>query len=168
MSKNYAMVNGVKIELPDDVDELTFTRKPVEKEQKSPFARLEKGEEYFRIEISGKVKEDTEAKWKIDDDCYSVANYCTDKTMMEQRALHETLNRLLWKYSEEHGGDNEWDNDCKHWGIYKRSDEAEPLACYSCVAMYCGAIFFKDKETAQSAIEEIVKPFMAEHPDFVW
>lgn len=168
MSKNYAMVNGVKIELPDDVDELTFTRKTVEEEKKSPFTRVKKGDKYFNIEIDGKVDEDVEEEWDIDADCYSVANYCTDKVMMEQRALHETLNRLLWRYSEEHGGDNKWENLNAHWFICKETNEMELDTIYHITIKNNGIIYFKDQETAKSAIKEIVKPFMAEHPEFVW
>lgn len=29
-----------------------------------------------------------------------------------------------------------------------------------------GAIYFESNKTAEAAIEEIVKPFIAEHPDF--
>lgn len=31
-----------------------------------------------------------------------------------------------------------------------------------------GTIYFSTKEKAQQAIEDVVEPFMAEHPDFVW
>lgn len=167
MSKNYAMVNGIKIELPDDVDELTFTRKPVEEEKKSPFAKVKKGDKYFRIEIDGEVVEDVEEEWEIDDNCHSVANYCTNKEMMEQRALHEILNRLLWRYSEERGGDSEWDGENRHWVICENKDEMEFTTEYHCMVKN-GVVHFKDREIAQSAIEEIVKPFMTEHPEFVW
>lgn len=95
------------------------------------------------------------------------ANYCTDKAMMEQRALHETLNRLLWRYSEEHGGDNEWNDKNIHWFISKSEQYGfTKSACK--YDKYNGVVYFKDAETAQSAIEEIVKPFMEQHPELVW
>ena len=32
----------------------------------------------------------------------------------------------------------------------------------------CGDVYFRKKEVAEAAIEEVVKPFMAAHPEFVW
>jgi hypothetical protein len=31
-----------------------------------------------------------------------------------------------------------------------------------------GAVYFEDKQTAEKAIEEIVMPFVADHPEFRW
>ena len=31
-----------------------------------------------------------------------------------------------------------------------------------------GCIYFYSKSIAQKAIEEIIRPFMKEHPDFIW
>lgn len=166
MSKNYAMVNGVKIDLPDDVDKLTFTRKPLEKKKKSPFERANNYESYFHITPWGKISETLEEGYDCDNEIFDVANYCTDKTMMEQRALHEILNRLLWRYSEEHGGDSEWNEENLHWSIICKCGIIIPVSAN--VVKENGVIYFKNKETAQSAIEEIVKPFMTEHPGFVW
>ena len=163
MSENYLMLNGKRIDLTEEqVKTLTA------EEKKSPFERMKKGDKYFFIEYDGEVDEDTEAEVSDDDSCYSIANYCTDKAMMEQRALHETLNRILWRYSEERGGDNEW-NGCKyHWRIVKNEETKTFSTEYNSIIKEQGIIYFKNKETAQSAIEEIIKPFMKEHPKFVW
>lgn len=162
MSENYLMLNGKRIDLTEEqVKTLTA------EEKKSPFERVKKDDKYFRIEIDGEVIEDVEEEWKCDADCHSVANYCTDEEMMKQRALHEILNRLLWRYNEEHDGDNEpWNNMKVHFYIMRSIDYIGAAGSDYCKAQ--GVVYFKDKETAQSAIEEIVKPFMAEHPDFVW
>ena len=167
MSKNYAMVNGVKIELPDDVDELTFTRKPVKEEKKSPFTR-EKNNEFYFITAIGEIRSFQERYHDIDDRHFEVANYCTDKAMMEQQALRETLNRLLWRYSAQHGGDNEWDRIEIHWFITKdfTINKFRPISTTSLKDF--GAVHFCDETTAQSAIRDVVVPFMEEHPDFVW
>ena len=100
---------------------------------------------------------------------FFVGNYCTDKSLMEQRALHETLNRLLWRYSETNGGDsNPWPHGT-HWFIY--GDTANGLkmnVSANDAHKKQGTIYFKDGGTANAAIEEVVKPFMAAHPEFVW
>lgn len=168
MSKNYAMVNGVKIELPDNVDELTFTRKPVEEEKEGPFKRCEFEDYYFFIMSDGVVFFTTEEGRDLDDDRFAIANYCTDKDMMKQQALRETLNRLLWRYSAQHGGDNEWDRIEIHWFITKdfTNDKFRPISTTSLKDF--GAVHFCDETTAQSAIRDVVVPFMEEHPDFIW
>ena len=87
---------------------------------------------------------------------------------MEQRALHETLNRLLWRYSKEHGGDYEWNNETAHYAISMNTENGVFIVDYFERDKFNGVVYFKDESTAQSAIEEIVKPFMAGHPEFVW
>ena len=168
MSKNYAIINGVRLELPDDIGELTFTVKSVEEEKQSPFERVDKKRNYFFITRFGEIQETIELGEDFDDKRFAIANYCTDKTIMEQRALHETLNRLLWRYSEEHNGDSEWNGENIHWFITKdfTYNKFRPISTSSVKDF--GAVHFYDEETAQAAINEIVKPFMAEHPDFVW
>lgn len=163
MSENYLMLNGKRIDLTDEqVKTLTV------EEIKPPFARVEKCNEYVYIHFTGQIDTMREDYLPTDEKLFSVANYCTDKAMMEQRALHETLNRLLWRYSEEHGGDNEWDGYKYHWHILKSEESKTFSTEFNNVVKRQGTIYFADKETAQSAIEEIVKPFMAEHPEFVW
>lgn len=160
---NYLMLNGKRIELTEEqVKTLTA------EEKKNPFARGEFEDRYFSIMSDGVVFSCEEEGLDLDDKRFTIANYCTDKTMMEQRALHETLNRLLWRYSEEHGGDSEWDGHKTHYSIVRSTNTGKIYAGEWLMDKTNGVVYFKDEETAQSAIEEIVKPFMAEHPEFVW
>lgn len=129
------------------------------------------GKKYYFIDGCGRVNPRLDVGDGIDYEFYSVANYCRDEELMEQRALHETLNRLLWRYSETHGGDLPWsaDGEDPHWCIsivLRDPESAEPDWVYHVKTP--GVIYFKDRETTQSAIEEVVKPFLAEHPEFVW
>lgn len=160
-SENYLMLNGKRIDLTDEqVKTLTV------EEKKIPFERGEFEDRYFSIMSDGVVFSCAEEGLDLDGKRFAVANYCTDKAMMEQRALHEILNRLLWRYSEEHGGDNEWDGNNRHWSIIMT--DGDFITAFTYALKENGTIYFKDGGTAQSAIEEIVKPFMAEHPEFVW
>ena len=165
--ENYLMLDGKKYELSDD---LIDALRPAlaEPEEENPFERVESNTPYHFISYDGTVGSAHETYTLIDDGIFSAANYCTDKSLMEQRAMHETLNRLLWRYSEEHGGDNPWDGHHNHlYLFYDKTDRFFGVAA----AMYHhinGTVYFQDKETAEAAIEEIVKPFLAAHPDFVW
>lgn len=167
--ENYIMLDGRKFEI--DEKNLLLLRAIVgeeKKEKETPFARMYDKEYYF-IRSDGRVEVETESNSFCDDEHYKVANYCSDRELMCQRALHETLNRLLWQFSEENGGDNDWDKNASHYVIYhhKGSKDYYSVASYTYVS-YQGAVYFSSLKLAQEAIETIVKPFVAEHPDFVW
>jgi len=135
--------------------------------KKSSFERVPYGFEYYFVNGEGAVLAPSHLDSDRDKARYNAANYCTDKSLMEQRALHETLNRLLWRYSEEHGGDPEWDGEAYHWYIYCTSNGG---LSYTNVwsAKIPGIVYFGSKQIADSAINDIIKPFLADHPDFVW
>lgn len=144
----------------------------LEPEKKNPFDRLKYGATslYYFITAEGTVygKYDNCGGTEL---CrHFVANYCTDEKLMEQRALHEILNRLLWRYSMEHGGDEiDWSNpDQGRYVLYYnyRNKEWIPTSVFS--VRYLGNVYFISDEIAQAAIEEIIEPFMAEHPEFEW
>ena len=138
----------------------------LEPEKKNPF---ERADIYHVIGESGFVDKFHDNHDDTDDDFFKIANYCTDKELMEQRALHETLNRLLWRYSMEHGGDEiNWDdNTTKKWHILFDSitQQWDINVSYRQKTMMP---YFATSKTANDAIEEIIKPFMAEHPEFKW
>lgn len=161
--ENYIVINGKKAELtPEQLKALGI-------KMESPF-EFDTNQEYYFITSIGTVADGSKVNAP---ERHSVANYCTDPDLMKQRALHETLNRLLWRYSMEHKGDKiGWcspnsNATRKHTIYYDHSEEKWCIECWI-HSQSCGAIYFYDKETAQNAIEDIVKPFMAEHPEFKW
>lgn len=163
--KNFISINGRTIELTDEqVQQITDTGII----KKNPFERTERNKPYYWIDTMGGVEQTFEANFEVDALHYSRANYCTDKKMMKQRALHEILNRLLWRFSMENGGDEiDWNDESDKYYIYY----SYPMNCFSFGVAQCGKTnesYFIDKTTAERAIEEIIKPFMAEHPEFVW
>lgn len=164
--ENYICINGKKAELTEE----QMKALGIELPKASPFERVKLNKRYYGIGDGGTVFLSNEDNFHIDEERYKVGNYCTDKAIMEQRALHETLNRLLWRYSMEHDGDkmkwfpnNNGKHNCKivynHSGenfIILENDSYEDL----------GAVYFKTREIAENAIEEIVNPFMSAHPEF--
>lgn len=168
MPDNYLMLDGKKFELSP---ELVYALRPVvaEPEKKSPFDR-KVGENFYYIGSNGFVLTSHDANFAEDKEKYASANYCTDKSILEQRAMHETLNRLLWRYSEEHGGDKPWNgNDHDHWVIAAEFGDVQKINLnYFNFSKVFGVTYFCDEETALSAVQEIVNPFLAAHPDFVW
>ena len=136
------------------------------------FDRVRLGDTYYCIGIDGTITAWKEGYDNSDTNVYCNANYCRDEELMKQRALHETLNRLLWRYSETHGGDLPWDSidnkHYKHYFIFHGVGHGIETTSYSIGMKLQGVVYFKDEATAQAAIEEVVKPFLAEHPEFVW
>lgn len=155
---NYIVINGKRAELtPEQLKALGIET------EKSPFEFDENGKYYF-ITSLGNINEV---------DCspvsrkarYDVANYCTDKAIMEQRAMRETLNRLLWRYSMEHDGDKiNWSSGKAKWHIYV--DASGLKAMWGSIARDISTVYFYSETICIRAIKEIVEPFMKEHPDF--
>ena len=162
--ENYIVINGKKAELTEE----QLKALGIETEKKNPFARCQDEEKYYYIEYDGEVLQDTEYNSETDIKCYKVANYCTDKNLLQQRAWHETLNRLLWRYSMEHDGDKiKWNDDQWKYIIYY-----DRGCCTFKIDMYrtfnYDSIWFYTRGIAENAIKEIIEPFMKEHPGFVW
>ena len=166
MEDNYIMLNGKMVPLTEEQIAALLGGKETACAKVDPFER-KIGEKYVFIGMNGYVREWSDLDTSLDEIGYNTGNYCRDKELMKQRAMHETLNRLLWRYSEQHGGDNEWDGNNPHFYIVI-DDKEEPKFSNSVYCRNVSVIYFRKMETAICAIEDIVKPFLAEHPDFVW
>lgn len=159
--KNYIMLDGRKFEIDEKNSMLLRAVVGEEKEEKkNPFTR-ENGQIYYYISGFGSVAFSSECRTNTDDNRYEVGNYSTDEKLMEQRALHETLNRLLWRFSEENGGEGEK----TRWYLWR---DSEFHVDWTCSKRCQGTTYFSSAQVAKRALDEIVKPFMREHPEFVW
>lgn len=170
MNENYIMLNGKRVDLTDEqIEKLGLKVEKVE--MKDPFTKVNDGCHYYAINVKGELSNIQQINNdELSDEAYKVANYCTDRSLLQQRAYHETLSRLLWRFSMQNDGDKiDWDNEFqrKYFIYYDiKYDKTFNIGeiCYS----HSQDIFFHTKEIAQRAIDEIVLPFMKEHPDFVW
>ena len=163
--KEYALSDELVAKLKESVAAQDWAKK-----NSDPFEAVN-GKSFYYNNVYGGVSRGEDCGALVDKTMYAVANYCRDEEMMKQRALHETLNRLLWRYSETHGGDLPWsaDGEDRHWCIsIVLRDPVSVETDWVYHVKEPGVIYFKDRETVQSAIEEVVKPFLAEHPEFVW
>lgn len=164
---NYICINGKKVELT--TEQLKALGVEVSKAT-NPFERQPVGKNYYYIDISGKIDVSPEENSGYDDLIYSNANYCSDEKLLQQRAWHETLSRLLWRFSMLHSGDTikpQNVNQSKYVIRYDRfykEHVALKITKASCFEETC----FRTKEIAQQAIEEVLKPFIESHPEFRW
>lgn len=171
--ENYIMFEGRKIPLTNEQIEMLRDSKKPEEAKKNPFERqLHCGDKYYIISECDRASEWYEAGTNLNRKHFAIANYCTDKQMMTQRALHETLNRLLWRFSMENGGENPWGvYTCNNnYYIAYDYDMHTPKFTVQFARFFKanGTIYFSSEELAKQAIEEIIKPFMKKKPEFVW
>ena len=164
---NYICINGKKIELT--TEQLKALGVEVSKAT-NPFERQPVGKNYYYIDISGKIDVSPEENSGYDDLIYSNANYCSDEKLLQQRAWHETLSRLLWRFSMLHGGNKinpQNFNQTKYVIWYDKFLEKHIVMEATRAICFEGTLFYT-KKIAQQAIEEIIKPFIDEHPEFRW
>jgi hypothetical protein len=161
--ENYIVINGKKAELTED----QLKALGIEAPKVNVFDRRKEGEKFYFINTRGEVEDTHETGCPWDNDVYNIANYCADETLMKQRVLHETLDRLLWRFSMANGGDKiDWED----------TDTYKYTICYDCnnkqffidrfyYSKYTNISFCNEK-IAQRAINEVIKPFIAAHPEF--
>ena len=160
LMENYICINGKKAELTEE----QMKALGIELPKASPFNRVNEDEYAYYIEYNGEVRKVIESP--VEDfvcrELFNAANYCTDKAILEQRALYETLSRLLWRYSMEHKAERV---DKKVWTIHKH-DSGLRTGWVSEKVYSFGECIFDTLEIAESALKEIVEPFMKAHPEF--
>lgn len=159
--ENYIVINGKRAELTEEqMKALGIEVK------KDPFARGILGKKYWFVNSKGRLDFYVENGDSADDALFACANYCTDKALMEQRVLHETLDRLLWRYSMQHDGEK---IELTNYSKEKFSIKCTDLSVMGLYGMRgVGEVVFYTREIAEAAIEEVVKPFMEQHPEFKW
>lgn len=166
---NYIVINGKKAELTEE----QLVALGIKAKSKTPF-ELYLNDCYFYIDSNGNVQKDCATEkhlWTRDSDAYKrceVGNYCTDRNLMRVRAAHETLNRLLWRYSMEHDGDKIRFNNTlqyKYYIVFDLHTGQTRVLKMNNVMDYC-AVYFYTEEIAENAIKEVVAPFLKKHPEF--
>jgi hypothetical protein len=164
MSENYIMLNGKRVDLTDEqIEKLGL------KLEKDCFERVKPNVElYYYIGTNGEVLKDYDTEHIVDEKRYAIANYCTNKELMEQRALHETLSRLLWRFSIQHDGCKiDYTSSSARYYIYYNYEEGT-FKISDCNYTKSHQLFYASYSIAHKAIDEIILPFMKEHPEFVW
>ena len=172
--ENYIVINGKKTELTEE--QLKALGIEVEKKRNNPFNNeINKYEDmpYYMIDHTdienGVATEYTDGS-DFEKTSIIRANNFNNKAFANQVMLHELLNRKLLKYAwDNNAEDCEWDKEgvILHYYIY--FDSIKGYFDIDANQYYRSqTIYFSKAEVAKQAIEDIVKPFMEEHPEFVW
>lgn len=164
MSDNYAVINGKRIELTDAQAKVLGIETP-----KNPFERVKDGDTYYRVTEYGNVDDYVESGDYTDHNLYRTNNYFNDDSVAQQVALHQRLYRKLLKFAYDNECEDtaEWDGENQHWCIYYGNSRKRFDTTWHDLAQY-SYVYFSTREGAKRAIEEVVEPFMKEHPEFVW
>ena len=158
------MVDGKEVQLTEE--QLKLLGFEV---RKNPFERAVKGGRYFYINVHGVVRQHYDVEDPYEEKAYEVANYFTDEVFANQVALHQLLYRKLLKFAYDNECEDtaEWDRENAHWTI--RYDDLRNEFCpYYQDDYKTRDVHFSSEEGAERAIEDVVKPFVKEHPEFVW
>lgn len=164
MSENYIVINGKKMDLTDE----QLKQLGIEV-RKNPFERACKGKSYFYIGRFDDPCEFIEFDTVIDRDLSAAGNYFNDKEFAEQIALHQLLYRKLLKFAYDYGCEDtqEWNEINAHWSIIYDT-HYNTLIPYWQKTYKAHEVYFSSKEGAERAIAEVIKPFVMQHPEFVW
>lgn len=165
---NYIVINGKKAELTEE--QLKALGIEVKKKRNNPFnSELKDRDIYYYNTYSG-----TTDKHYIEDARdhinMSHANSFNDKNFANQVYLHELLNQKLLKYA--------WDNEAEDsdWKVKTNSHYYitfnTEMKCFEIgmpyVCKLTNVVYFSAADVARKAIDDVIKPFMKEHKDFVW
>lgn len=144
-SENYIVINGKKVE---------FTE-----------------EQLKQLGINVEEKEETPYDYNDDFDnvVYNNVNYFNDYKFARQVALHQLLYCKLLKYAYTHDAISDWANlNSKKYFIAKSIEDNKFYVYWNLIFNYNCVVYFNSKEVAEQAIEDVIKPFMEEYPEFVW
>lgn len=157
-----------EIKLTIDGKEVQLTNEQLKTlgiEVKRPlFDKVNDGGPYYFINCYGDIDADS----REDDRLFDNVNYFNDEYFANQVALHQLLYRKLLKFAYENNcEDREWGTKHEHWRIYYDTVSDTFDIDVNDAFKYQG-VYFSTREGAERAIEEVVKPFVKEHPEFVW
>lgn len=165
MDKNYIVLDGNKIKLSEE--QIKQISEIIEVSKKNPFKNYQDNFMYpYVIDTVGRVRQSVLDIKYLEREC----NAFYDSNFAKQVALHQLLYRKLLKYAYENDAvvDDWTDLNSKKYFIIKRTNENELVTIWSVTLKNDCVVYFTSDEVAKLAIENVVKPFMEEHPEFVW
>lgn len=158
-------IDGKEIKLTDEQLKVLGI---IEKE-KHPFERSYYGCNYFCISSFGDIESYCDCNDRATEAYFKAVNYFSTQPFAQQVALHQLLYRKLLKFAYDNGVEDtaKWDGENTHWTI-RYDDNHNKFFAYSQEHYKARDVYFSSEDAASRAIKEVVKPFVKEHPEFVW
>lgn len=158
-------IDGKEVQLTDEQLNILGI---IEKE-KHPFEKAHYGCKYFCISNFGGIESYYDCKDRAAEAYFKAVNYFSTHPFAEQVALHQLLYRKLLKYSYDNEcEDKEWNGTNVHVYIIYNSTKKDYDTRWTRNEKEPGTVYFKSNAWATAALNEVVMPFVREHPEFVW
>lgn len=128
----------------------------IKERSRTGYERVKKGEMYYVVDTEyNSMSKNTEFDDQRDEQCYNTGNYYSDKTIAENNARADRLQRCLRQWqaqNDEPISVEDWNNESKKkWFIIYSSEEM--YAEYYYIMRLPNTIYFATKEKAEEAIE---------------
>ena len=128
----------------------------VEERSRTGYERVEVEETYYLVEVDDEIT-NMKHNGQLDRDCYDVGNYYSNKTIAENNARADRLQRCLRQWqaqNDEPISVEDWNNESKKkWFIIYSYSSEEMYAEYYYIMRLPNTIYFATKEKAEEAIE---------------
>ena len=159
------IIDGKEVQLTDE----QLKQLGIEPEKKNPFDRVGNGDRFFAIDNMNGIQTCTEMSYARDEAYYNGINYFNDKRFANQVALHQLLYNKLLKFAYDNEcEDKEWNGTNVHVYIIYNSTKKDYDTRWTRNEKEPGTVYFKSTIWATAALNEVVMPFVREHPEFVW
>ena len=126
----------------------------IEERSRTGYERGEVEETYYLVDVDDEIT-NMKHNGQLDRDCYDVGNYYSNKTIAENNARADRLQRCLRQWqaqNDEPISVEDWNNESKKkWFIIYSSEEM--YAEYYYIMRLPNTIYFTTKEKAEEAIE---------------
>lgn len=163
---NYIVINGKKAELTEE--QLKKLGINVQFEKNNPFGKITDNS-YYYINTTGVINRTQNLYSIVDEDMYNSVNYFNNEDFTNQVMLHQKLYRKLLKYAYDNDAVSDWTNPySKKYFITKDTKNNKIDVGWALTFKHNCVVYFNSEEVTKQAIENVVKPFMKEYPEFVW
>ena len=148
-------VNGktVQVEMTEEQAKILGL---VEERSRTGYERVEVEETYYLVEVDDEIT-NMKHNGQLDRDCYDVGNYYSNKTIAENNARADRLQRCLRQWQAQNDkaiSVEDWNNESKKkWFIIYSYSSEEMYAEYYYIMRLPNTIYFATKEKAEEAIE---------------
>jgi hypothetical protein len=155
------MFNILGNEIKLTAAEIKELKKQLDNFTTNNFIRQKRDKSYYYISTSGLLYLKKENDEHLDRKNFFSGNYCSNEEIMRDRGKEEVLNRLLWRFSLENGGNEiDWNNSQQEKYFIEFNHWNKKFAINSIFGVQIlNVIYFISKEVAQKAIDEIIIPF---------
>ena len=125
-------------------------------EEKTGWEKVKCNEPYYYVTSTGKVWKGIEGYTTLDNQRHKIANYSTDRSKMEFKALRDNLLSRMQRWADIHNEEKiDWNNsEQRKYVIYYDYDDNKFGFTYNYYSRDLGQIYFTSEEIARQCLKE--------------